>query len=454
MKQYLSMLLWLTLLSAKVFSQQQFRIVTEQASIQYLKNVPGSASSVTRSTKIRIEYWTTPGVVNANQIITIGMLSAVAAPASMPVITTVPYVIPKDSFSAERKIITFTVYININKVTSYAPEFFSIGLMNGAAVLDASQGGALGISIMEMPVEDKNKDEPLETPYGFSYLNAINFDFANSSGAAYVGHLNLFRTDILPSKKNGHKYFGINCGIMKINYSKGGDSINTSYDFTENTKVNPLDVVKMGMPFNRQFNNLKTVSKNTSMSFYFQPTYTIRNDENLKILAHIHTEFFVNTWKTLTTITKIQEVRDTVKSWNDTSSIIRLDRFYKESSASVSSESSTTKLIFFVGVGITVRTRLWKGGNLFVQPTVGLATAYLSPEKLASEQFNKVPDQEKTDKIRRWFHLSRFEFEQQLSGSFKVVMGLNVRGRFQENPAYAAYIGANVGLDGIKGLFK
>lgn len=432
-----------------VFSQQHAMLANAGKAVEYLKKTDDGKSTAERSVEVEIEYWTDDTTKTTDETYGFAITAADGAKQSEPMVNSGLFTIGKEDFKTEhkKKKITFNFLISAAK-PPFSAESFQIGLTKGNDTLDAETGGIAGFVIQEQPVEEKLNANPA----GFTYLNAVNFDFENSNGASYVGQL-----DVVTPYLGKHDKFKILCGIIKINFSQPGNGlVNTSHNYTEIVKIDPLDQIKTGTIYNRQYINLKNVSKNTGLSFYFQPAFKLYERKNIQLLAHLHAELLVNSWTTTSTLTKLQQVTDTVKAetMSDvTNNINDLDKFYKKSDETVTSESTSTKPIFFGGIGFSLTANIWDGGHLFVQPTFGFASDYLSAQKLAKESIGKIPGVE-DEPTKSVFHLVRMDLKQDITPNLQAVIGVIVRGRFGLNPAWASYIGVNLGLGGLKKMLK
>ena len=442
MKKAIIYLLVFNIIAYKSFCQQKIRIISSQENIEYLQNKPGIESFQNRDLKVKLEYWSDKTTGNTDQEVKFNIASGTAAPNSKPEINMSSPIIPADSFTSKHDTMTFIVHVKITAIKSFTPEFFTIGLDG----LDASTGGALGVTIQKNPIET-----PINpTPGELTFLNAMNFDFDGSGGSSYVGHLNIFKPDAFRSK--GKHKLGLNLGIMKINFSRN-DSLNKSYDYFENVLIHPLDSIKSGMKILRQFNKLTTASKNITWGFYFQPTYSIIYSEKFKLLFHVHTELFIDKWTTNTTISNYQQ--DSAVITSDNISVLRdsigiLNKFYKSTAELITSSSTSTTLNFTFGLGLTLHVSLWDGASLFIQPTIGWAFDYARPLSIN----NKNLTYNSTVKENIHAHLTRFILKQNLTTNLQAVIGIDVRGKFGRDPTYAAYIGANIGLSGLKKMLN
>jgi hypothetical protein len=327
-----------------IAQNQSFRIVTSQSSIQYLKKESSGATTIIRNVMVKIEYWSDKKNGNIDKKFTFSVSSATAASASAPSVSMQETVIPKDSFDTEHKTISLPVFVTITAVENYSPEFFTIGLKDSVGkLIDASAAGIFGVTIEK----DASEEKTVLNPDGFSLVNAVNFDFDGSTGASYVGNLNLFKP------AGFHKPVSVRCprigynlGIMKINFSKN-DSLNSSYNYSENTLIHPLDSIKVGAKFLRQYNKLSTVSKNITWSFYFQPTFSFVYNSELKILFHLHTELYVDKWTTNTTISNYQQDTSIVNAGNIGTLVFdTINKFSRSSTDNITSTSTSTTLNF------------------------------------------------------------------------------------------------------------
>ncbi|MCM5528346.1 hypothetical protein [Parasegetibacter sp. NRK P23] len=427
--------------------QQQICQIVSRGNVEvpYVQSGNGGPASVQKEITVKLRYKKTRSTAATPDLwLKIGVFSKTAAPASDPTIGMTPFTIPASSFETYYKDTLVKVVVTLRAVNAYTPEFFMLGLQDSAGVnKDISESGLLHVSI----AKDKNK-EFIKKDAGFTYLNAFNFDFNNQSNSGYVGHLNVYAPNIEPLFQSSFwRKFGMNLGIMKINYSIGGDSLNSSYAYTDTTKVNPLDPVVPGTPFYRQYNKLQTVSNNVSVSFYFQPTIALVENEHLDVLFHLHSEFFVDSWTTKNTLENIQQVEDIITQDNLSlvSARIRDDNPFKASlNETVVTENKVTRLSFYYGAGVTLTAQLWDGGELFVQPTFGKATRYAVPVSAN----NNAPGDGRDKTLT--FHLTNFELREKITSNLQLIAGVIVRGRFGADPTYANYFGMNIGLSGLK----
>lgn len=288
-----------------VCQTQSFEILNGNTTIQYLKKE--NALTAIRNVTVKIEYWSSKDSGNndnKDKVLKFEITNITPSAMSKPVIGIIPPTILAKDFSTRHKTVSYNIPITISAVDLYNLETFSIVLK----VDDVLQKGALGVILQKEPTtEPTNK-----SPDGFSFINAVNFDFNGNNGASYVGNINLFNPTSFSKKKEGFGRFGYNLGIMKIDFSRN-DSLNTSYDYYENVKVKPLDrIIIDTTKYLRQYNKLTTVSKNLTWSFYFQPTFSIICNPEFKLLLHVHTELFIDKWTTRTDISNYQQDSATI----------------------------------------------------------------------------------------------------------------------------------------------
>jgi hypothetical protein len=430
-----------------IAQNQSFRIVTSQSAIQYLKKESSGATTIIRNVMVKIEYWSDKKNGNIDKKFTFSVATATAASASAPAINMQETVIPKDSFDTEHKTISLPVFVTVTAVNNYSPEFFTIGLKGSDGnLIDASAAGVYGVTIQK----DATNEKILPTPDGFSLVNAVNFDFDGNTGSSYVGNFNLFKpAGFFKPVSIKKPRLGYNLGIMKINFSKN-DSLNASYNYAENTLIRPLDSIKIGSKFLRQYNKLSTVSKNLTWSFYFQPTVSLVYNSELKVLFHVHTELYVDKWTTNTTISNYQQDTSVANAGNLGTLIFdTINKFSRSLTDNITSTSTSSTLNFNFGFGITIE-KSWEGGSLFIQPTLGWAFDYARPQSVNTSKLNyNLPKRENV-----FAHLTRFRLSQHLTTNVEAIIGIDVRGRFGRTPTYAAFLGANLGLEGIRKLVK
>lgn len=305
-----------------------------------------------------------------------------------------------------------------------------------------------------------------------TFLNAANFDFTGEVSGSYLGKLNIFAPDIKNSA------FGFNAGIMRIKFNYK-DSANSTY-YQENRLIHPLDEVKLGEKYLRQYNKYTTTRSNTVWSFYAQPMFRIvswpytKKDGSTKskarenriypngIYLHLHLELLINKTNVTTSVQSLQQDTAVIK---DTS--LTYVRYLPNPLI-----FDKTFLNGYYGIGITFNLDPFSNGNsrFFFQPTVGLTTNYpnWTSQDITSSAVIVSPTRGGTTvgqpgtgtrgtNVQGYngvkssaFYLIRAEFSQLLSSNSQLILGTDIRGLFPKfNPLYAAYIGLNVNLDAL-----
>ena len=310
--------------------------------------------------------------------------------------------------------------------------------------------------------DDKKEDPKKKTEStvwnNLTYLNAANFDFNESVNTSYLGKLNIFAPDIKESP------VGFTAGIMRIKFNYK-DSSNSTYH-TENRLIHPLDSIKQGLRYLRQFNKYTTTRSNITWSFYAQPMLRVISWPSRKqkansiapngIYFHGHLELLVNKTNVTTNVTTLQQdsaLVDTTK---------RLSYIGYQPNPLI---FDRTFLNGYFGVGLTFHLDPFGTGNsrFFFQPTIGITTNYPSwvSQDISSTVVNVVPTRSGTSvqTYQRvssgWFYLVRAEFSQKLSNDSQIIIGTDIRGLFPKySPLYAAYVGLNVNLDAVAKIFS
>ena len=154
--------------TGQVLSQQNYRVVTAQQEIQYLKKKPGGPATAIRHVTVRVEYWSTSATGNTDKNLDFGISSATAASSSAPSIQMVQAVISKDSFSTDHRVTSYSVPVTIKALAVFIPEFFSIAIKGANdSFSDVSAGGVVGVAIkaedVEEPVNDTKRSSALST---------------------------------------------------------------------------------------------------------------------------------------------------------------------------------------------------------------------------------------------------------------------------------------------------
>jgi hypothetical protein len=278
------------------------------------------------------------------------------------------------------------------------------------------------------------------------YLNAYNFDFNSTLKSNYLGHFNV----LLPPKKRYS--WGVNLGIMKINYNNNFND--DSLFAIQNVLINPLDSIKPGIKYIKEFNKYKSTYENTGWSIYIQPMIQINSNNTNKIYLHGHLDLFINQWSVNTNVTNIQ--KDTVKIDSNNT---RGGYFYAPSNFT----SKRNLYNGYFGAGVTFDLSPWESSSLFIQATIGWTTNFPQSSSVAdlvntANKPNNGPaskslrsgasySQINSSKHGSIFHLTRVYFKQDISSASTLVIGADIRGIFPEyNPLYAVYVGLNLDL--------
>jgi hypothetical protein len=282
--------------------------------------------------------------------------------------------------------------------------------------------------------EKQNKINLKEARYTF--LNGVNFDF-NNSETNYVGHFNIY---VPSAKKSDGKLnpWGINVGILKVNYMERDSIVNFS---TDNVLINPLDTPNSdGELYNRQYNRYSTSTKVTSTSFYAQPMYRLGKQGAANFYVHGHFELL---WSKIETATRIRNVQTEEVTISEDSPAPEsfITALEAETKHSINIESP------HFGGGITVDFNFKDDCILFLQPTIGVGfnTIDRYPTKDADGNYTL-----QTYSKPQGFFLVRTYFEYNTSKATQIVIGTDIRGLLPNQPPYvSAYAGINLGIDKI-----
>jgi hypothetical protein len=318
-----------------------------------------------------------------------------------------------------------------------------------------------------------SKKDDLSIWNNITFLNAANFDFSPTVTGSYLGKLNILSPDI----KNTP--FGFNAGIMRVKFNYK-DSSNVTF-YTENKLIHPLDSIKQGGKYLREFNQYTTTRSNIVWSFYAQPMLRLfswpfgkgkTKDGNFAlnsgypngIYLHFHLELLVNKANVTTSIQNLQRDTSTI----DTSK--HLSYLVYERNPLIFDK---TFLNGYYGFGLTINVDPFGNGNsrFFFQPTIGKTTNYpnWTSEDISANTVNIVPtrsgtgiqssgrgfDQTYEPIPSSWFYLIRAEFTQMLSNNSQIIVGSDIRGLFPKyDPLYSAYIGLNVNLNALVSIIS
>jgi len=308
--------------------------------------------------------------------------------------------------------------------------------------------------------QDK-KDSIVEN---ITYLNAANFNFDDNADASYLGKLNIFAPNI------GKTPFGFNAGIMRVKFDYK-DTSHSRY-YIESRKIRPLDSLKQGDQYLREYNKYTTTRSNMIWSFYVQPMFRLltwpknmKTNKNLSsplpnaIYFHLHLELLVNKTNVTSTIDNLQRDTafvDTTKSGTA--------YFYLPTNSIL---DDRTFLNGYFGAGLTFNLDPFGNGNsrFFFQPTVGITTNYPNwvSQDISSTTLSVVPVRGSNTPVTpvyravesKGFYLVRTEFIQNISDDAQLIIGSDIRGLLPKvNPVYATYVGLNVNVNAIATIFS
>lgn len=276
-----------------------------------------------------------------------------------------------------------------------------------------------------------------------TFLTAYNFDFFGKLNSNYVGVFNVYLTGrdrIRKNRSEGRNHWGLNAGMMKINYGLGDHDI-TSRNLFQNVKISPLDSASPGGRYLRQYNKHSTSTTNSSWSWYAEPLLLLNPDTyekaGAKIFLHGHLGFFKSTLRRNTKIENLAADTGIIP----TTGLSLIPMIEHE---------TTSDSIFsggYFGLGFTFDIRVNKGkSNLFLQSTAGYTTNHPSPAS--------VPGWNGSGNSR-YFYLVKANFSHNLGASSQVIVGQDIRGFWPSyNPLSATYIGLNLKVEKIFDLLK
>ena len=195
-----------------------------------------------------------------------------------------------------------------------------------------------------------------------TFLNAANFDFTDNISGSYLGKINIFAPTI-------SKRVGFNAGVMRIKYNYK-DSSNAPLVF-QNILLHPLDTIKQGTKYVREYNKFTSTRSNTVWSFYIQPMYRIASNQagSSQIYIHFHGELLVSKVNITTNIENIQ--RDTVAM----SASFR-EPFVLYQKTPIIFDKTYLNGYFGIGLTFSLDPFRLKNSRFFFQPTVGVTTNY------------------------------------------------------------------------------
>ena len=439
--------------SEKVAPPDTLKVVAGSSYIPYLREAPGGKTVEVHSIELKIAYW---GIGTKDTSVNFELSNFSATKLDVKNVTVNPNLtVKKGSFRKTPDTVSVTLHISISPLTWLpAPEFFDIGIA-GDNNNSTRHRVVLEKELREKEKEPKEKETRVK---GITLLNAAHFDFEKNSNTSYVGILNAFAPDLIKLfwKKVS---VGVNTGLMKVNYSKSGDSVNSTLYVRENVLFSPFDTVKQGTKYLAQFNKYLNVAKNTTFSFYAQPLVRLSRATNKKaeIFAHGHFDFFVSKWTINTTISNIRQDTLTISA-SEAPADFRLVNKFSTISDPVMYTSVQSLMSYYYGFGATFRLQPWAGTEIFMQPTFGNFIEY-GRSVAETILLTKSSTAKETAETRR-FYLTRAHLKQKLSSSIELVIGTEFRGiwprtgQVAEKPLFANYIGITLKLEALKELLR
>jgi hypothetical protein len=441
------------------FSQDSIQLIPGYSIIKYLQRTASGPTIDNREVHIKLTYWKgrDPDSVRTNITPTFTIINY----GSLITATNVsnPITINKNDIRAKHDTLTLTIHLSINAVVNLnMPEFFDIKLQGYPSSF------AHRVTIQKDTMQYKTitvaPPAPIkkyaDTSDCITYLNGVNFDFDKKTNANYVGIFNVFCPELKswPNESKKTRYgWGFNVGLMKINYAKAGDSINNTSYFSENALMNPLDSVKNGKKYLRQYNKLDGVTKNTTFSVFGQPMTGIFLEDKFKLLIHGHFEFLVSKWTTTSTIANLQQDTAVFNGTEDKPSTI--NRFAKSTSDPLITSSTITYLSMYTGWGLTCVISPWRGSTVFVQYSSGKVVDFGQPKP------SNQPTPDDAGKNKQYgFFLTRASIKQRLTTKVDIILGTEIRGLFSlqngysNGPVYSCYAGILIQADALMDLFK
>ncbi len=294
--------------------------------------------------------------------------------------------------------------------------------------------------------KDDTKDNKNESDLrSLTYINAANFDFANTQkDISYVGNLNIFAPKLSP-----HYKFGFNAGIFKINYQKN-DSLPNSSANVEILARGIGDSLVNGSKYRREVNEYYKKVSNKDISIYFQPIYWINSTttSNNYFFAHLHTEFLISNWEiensyaTLSFDSLVYNNTPTNPLQPGPSLIYKYKKTFNSKFVNLSGN---------FGAGVTYIATPFTNSKFFLQSTIGYSTLGMNVISYNDKyQLNKGETSRYLPEIKtlHFFYLFRSSFTHQLSNNSEIIIGADIRGYLPSyTPKYAIYIGLKLKLD-------
>lgn len=295
-----------------------------------------------------------------------------------------------------------------------------------------------GKSISEQKRRMSNEDS--DQPDDFNFVNAVNFDFTNTSktSANYFGQLNYF----FNLRKNGIiSNWYANTGLMKLSYysSLNKNTINR----VDNVLENPLKT-QVGANYNIFYNKYEYDVKLSSLSAYAQLLRKFPGVKYNYLFFHLHTEILITSLETNLQITNLQTETSTIPD-----TIFPISQYLENNQSDIKQFVGA-----YFGLGLTAKPNFNLENtkiNCFFQGTVGLSNTQLSQKLIEINENNTKPFT--NDKSSAAFFLIHSYFENNLTG-VNLVIGSQIRGNFTTQPLYMFYIGLSTNLENLTNLLK
>jgi|GEM_PF-3952600 len=315
----------------------------------------------------------------------------------------------------------------------------------------------------EEPAEEEKKEtkDPETALFnkGIMFLIGYNFDFKNSLSSQAVGILNFYSPASSKDEVNrkGSRRWGFNCGIMHIDYHTNElDNISPAY-YTESVYASNLP---SDQSYTTMYNKYSTVVQNSINSVYFQPLYKLSDlgiDKN-SIYLHGHMELLSSSWTAINTISALQKDKPN----NNPSPIFR--RPYEGESTNSNETTITNKTNYvngYFGLGLTLdlQPTIDEGSNFFCQFTAGLTTHH--PQLVVQNADDPTQSAKSLYRISpsprgAFFTYTRANYIHKLSEKSSLIIGSDIRNLWLSKKvitAYSVYLGLNLNIDKILGLF-
>ncbi len=257
-------------------------------------------------------------------------------------------------------------------------------------------------------------------------LTAGNFDFGEKVKLNYLGHINFYSPNI-----NG-KRFGINCGVMKINYNDTNQLLE-SYS-KDNILLNPLKNPAVGDKYISQFNRYKFSLKNVNWSNYCQLILLLNKfDAQSKFYLNLHGELAINRVNIDYEFNTLYQDTMIFDSTN-------VSNVYR---ANVNTNGSQQKSFYnwYLGTGITGDIFICEKGRLFTQLNAGVTKGI--PYFPSILNYNSLV-QDNPERKYSIFYMYRFYYLHTISDAAKGVFGADIRGMGKVDPQYALYLGLTI----------